>query len=110
MTSMSGALSSGTAVLQPAIHALEAALPEAAIGVDPRGRLLERLGVEVDGAELRHLAAGDQAGALQHLEVLGDRLNRDREALGELGEGGVAAAQPAQDLPSGRVGERGEGL
>src|ERR671919_699359 len=95
-------------VLQTLVHPLEAVLPEAPVALDPVRGLLQTSALEVGGTKPRDLSPGDQPSALQHLEVLGDRLDRDGEALGELGQRCVAAAQPVQDLPTGRVSEGGE--
>src|SRR5262245_53308023 len=107
--SMSGLGSSGIAAPQASVHPLEAALPEPPIPLQPVGRILERLGLEVGGTELRPLLAGDQSRCLEHLEVLRDGLDRDREAAGELAEAGVTLGEALQDRAPGRVGERGEG-
>src|SRR5438045_4821456 len=55
------------------VQSVEAFFPESAVVIDPLGDVLERAGVEVAGPPLRVAAAGDQAGALEHFEVLGDR-------------------------------------
>src|SRR3954453_22721231 len=107
--SMSGLGASVIATAQSALHSLEAALPEAAVALDPIGGVLERLGLEVGGAELRGLTSRDQPGTLQHLEVLRHRLDADRKGLSEFADGGVALGEPLQDRPPRRVGESGEG-
>jgi len=53
-------------------------------------------------------APGDQAGALEHVEVFGDRGLAHVERLGELHHRGFATGQRDEDRPSRRIGERGE--
>src|SRR5262245_56888350 len=63
-------------LLHPAqvlIEPVEALLPEPAVVLHPAGDLLQRPGDEPARSPLGVAAAGDQAGRLQHLEVLGDR-------------------------------------
>src|SRR2546422_9913846 len=60
-------------LLQHRIEACEVRLPDAAVALDPIGRLGERPRLELAGPALRLAATGDQAGSLEHLEVLGDR-------------------------------------
>ena len=72
-------------------------------------RAVERPGLQVAGPELRVAPPRDQAAALQHLEVPGDRRQRHGEGSGQLGHGGVAPGEPAHDGPPGGVRQRGEG-
>src|SRR4029079_14512380 len=106
--SMSG-LRSAIAVLQAAPHSIEATLPEAAVALDPLGRLLERSAGDPGRAELGRLAAGDQASAFKDLEVLGDRLDADREGLGELSDRRLSRRQSFEDRAPRGVGECCEG-
>src|SRR4051794_5212912 len=76
--------------LQPCLHPFEATLPKTPVSINPLGDQLQRRALEVGGAQLRRPSARDQPGPLQHLEVLGDRLDRDRQGLGQLAHGGVA--------------------
>src|SRR5690242_2997440 len=48
-------------------------LPQPAIALEPVVDIAQRVGLDAAGPPLRLAAAGDQAGALEHLEVLGDR-------------------------------------
>src|SRR5664280_1485749 len=54
------------------------------------------------------LPAGDQAGLLQHLEVLGDRRPGHRKALRQLADGRWAVEELLEDGPPGRVAQRSE--
>ncbi len=65
------------------------------LGVAKRRRLQPR------GPQLRGAAARDQAGALEHLEVLRDRLHADRERLGELAHGRLSLGQAGRGWPAG---------
>src|SRR5580693_3784321 len=53
-------------------QAIQRLPPEAAIGLEPVGGVLQRRGLEPAWPPLRLATTRDQAGALQHLEVLGD--------------------------------------
>src|SRR6185436_13930317 len=60
-------------VFEQAVEALVGGLPEPAVALDPHVGLLQRRGVDAAGPALGVAAAADQARALQHLQVLGDR-------------------------------------
>src|SRR6266498_3036767 len=65
------------------VEACEALVPEAAIVFEPVGDVLERRRFEPAGPPLRLATLRDQAGAPQHLEVLGNRGRADRKRLGQ---------------------------
>src|ERR1700756_3191525 len=96
-------------VAQVFVQTVEALLPETAVVIEPVGDLLEPRPFETAGTPLRVAAAGDEAGALEHLEVLRDGGEAHRERLGELGNRGYARREARQDGPARRIGERGEG-
>src|SRR3546814_8614249 len=56
-------------VLQP----VEALLPELPIALQPARGILQRRGIQPAGPPLRLAPATDEAGPLQHLQVLGNR-------------------------------------
>src|SRR5687768_18252739 len=87
------------------LQAVETFFPEAAIALQPIVNAFQSLGFDAARAPLRLASARDQAGALQHLEVLGDRRAADVEGLGQLVHRGLAERQPRQDRPARRVGE-----
>src|SRR5687767_9776377 len=58
---------------QIVVETIEALLPEAAIVLQPLVHGLERLHLDAAGPPLRLTAARDQSGALQNLQMLGDR-------------------------------------
>src|SRR4051794_14050585 len=60
---------SSAIVAQSRIQAVEAAVPEAAVAREPFGGGAERLPVQARRPELLAATAGDEAGALEHLDV-----------------------------------------
>src|SRR5882724_1431481 len=60
-------------VVEVVVEAFVAGVPEAAVALGPLRDLLERRRLEPAGAPLRLASAGDQAGALEHAQVLRDR-------------------------------------
>src|SRR3954453_18749916 len=66
---------------QACVEAVEAAFPESTVLLEPVDDLAERRRLEPRGPKLRRPTARDQSRALEHLEVLRDRLNGDRERL-----------------------------
>ena len=95
---------------QQGVEALVALLGLPAVPLDPRGHEVEHLRFEVDGATLGLPAAADQAGVLQHPQVLGDGLDRHVVGLGQLVDRGVGQGQPGDHVPPGGVGQRREHL
>src|SRR6202790_786396 len=78
--------------------------PEGAIETHPvdEGRETLRLGAVVDAASFRSIA--NQAGELQHAQVLGHRGLRHAGAIGQSADGLLAVADQAlEDRPTGRV-------
>ena len=92
------------------VEEVEAAFPEPAVVLQPVGGALQRSALESRGAQLRGAPARDQPGALQHLEVLGDRLEADRERLGQLVDRGLALREPREDRAARGIGESREGV
>ena len=60
---------------------IETALPDPAVLVHPRRDVPQRLGPQLAGPPLRIPALDDQAGSLQHLEVLRDARQAHVEGL-----------------------------
>jgi len=85
-------------------------LPEAAVAVDPGGRLAHRAREEAAAPAAALAATLEQARALQHAQVFGDRWQGDSERLGEFAHGGLAGPQPRQDGAPRRVREGREGV
>src|SRR6185312_13053117 len=64
---------------QIVVEAVEPLFPEPAVALEPFVHVLERLWLDLAGPPLRLARAGDQAGPLQHLEVLRDGRPADIE-------------------------------
>ena len=99
----------GRGRLRAAIECAELLLVDQPVAVDPLGECFERGGVEVHRATLGVAGARDEAGLLEHLDVLRDRLLGDLERFGELVDRGRPAAQAGDDAATHRVGQRHEG-
>src|SRR5260221_11199806 len=69
---------------QVAAKTVEALFPEPPIVLDPVRHILERARLETRGAPLSLAAARNQAGALLHLERLGEREQASIKRLGHL--------------------------
>ena len=91
-------------VVEPAV----ALLGLAPVALDPLGHQVEDLRFEVHRAALGLPAAADQAGVLEHLEVLGHGLHGHVVGRGELVHGGVGDREPGHDVAPGGVGQRRE--
>src|SRR5581483_7025000 len=96
-------------LFEVAVEPRMARFPEAAVAVRPLRHVSERRRVETAGAKLRLAAARNQAGALQHAQVLGDGGTADRERRRQLLHRGGAGGEAGEDRPSRRIGEGGEG-
>src|SRR5579884_1774443 len=95
--------------LDLSIQAVESAAGDRLVALDPLRGQLQRLPLQPAGPPLRLPAAGDQPGSFEHLEVLGDGLEADRERLGQLVDRRLAVGEAGEDRPTGRVRQRGEG-
>src|SRR5208282_1467332 len=84
-------------VVQP----VETLLPEAAIVLDPSGNIPERSSLQATRPPLRLAAASDQPGALQHLQMFGDRRHTHLKWRGQLGNRSLAQRQPPQNCAPG---------
>src|SRR6185369_2700248 len=96
-------------VLHKIFQPIEAAFPEDAVALDPIGDLPQGLRLEPARPPLRMAAARDQPGALQHLEMLGDRGRADGERCRQLLHRGLARYEPRQDGPACGIREGREG-
>src|SRR6266542_1968057 len=95
--------------LEVLVESLVARVPETAIVLRPLGDLFERRRFEPAGAPLRLAAARDEAGALEHAEVLGNGRAADRERRGNLFDRGRAGGEAGENRAARRVGEGGKG-
>src|SRR5947199_8298137 len=73
----------GFELLEQGIEALVVALPQPAVTFQPLGSLPQPLGLEAARPPLCVAAARNQARALQHLQVVGERRLAHCERLGE---------------------------
>src|SRR5690242_16166958 len=87
------------------LQLIEALFPEAAVALEPAVDIAERTGLELAGTVLRILAARDEAGAFEHLEVLGDRGEAHVVRLGQFLDRRFARREPGKDAAAGGVGE-----
>jgi len=84
--------------------------PEALVAVEPIHRLLHRLRGQPARDDAAGLFARDETGVGQHVEMLHDRRQRHRKGLRQLADRErVAAGQPRQQRPPGRIGKRRKG-
>src|SRR5579872_1467460 len=97
-------------LLQVVFQAIEAALEELAETDEIFGGLLQPRGLQPARSALGVAAAADQAGLLQHVEVLGHRRAGHGERLCQFAHRRLAERQPRQDRPAGGVGERRKGV
>src|SRR3954466_14560159 len=86
---------------------VEGLVPELAVVLEERRGVLEGRTLDPRGPQPPVLPARDKPRLLEHLQVLGHRLQRDRERLGELVDRRLAAREPREDLPSGGGGGAG---
>ena len=87
------------------VEAVEAAFPELPVVLQPVRGVLERLGLQPARPPLCVASARNQSGVLEHLQVLGDRRQADRERRRDLVDGRLAFGEPREDRPARRVGE-----
>jgi hypothetical protein len=99
----------GVRLVEKFFELFELVLPEDAIDGEPVGGLLERRDVEAAYAGATDLLLGDEARALEYVEVFEDRWHRDGVRAGELGDGCRAALESAEDAAAGGVAEGAEG-
>jgi len=92
------------------VQAIEAFGPETPVMLDPVGYIFEGASLEAARTPLRFAAAGDQPGALEHFEVLGDGGHADVKGLCELRDGSFSGDKASQDGAAGGIGESGKGV
>ena len=95
--------------VEQGVQAAVALLGDESVAVDPGGQAFEGRGVQMHGTPLGVARAGDEAGVLEHLDVLGDGLFGDGEGFGELVDGGVAAREARHHGAPDGIGQRHEG-
>src|SRR5262249_716148 len=95
----------GLKVAQILLEPVKTLHPQSAVALKPVVHLLESCRFRATGPPLRLAAANDEAGALQHLQVLGHCREAHLEWLRQFGDGGLAQRQPRQNGPPRWVGE-----
>src|SRR5580704_1159291 len=96
-------------LLEQSVEALEVPGPNTAVSLKPCGGLRERLGLKPARAALRVAAVRNEAGALEHLEVLGDGRLGHPEGLGQFQDRSFARSKARENGPASGVGKSGEG-
>src|SRR5262249_55467262 len=96
-------------LLQIGIQPIETLVEKTPVMIEPVVDVLEHARLDPARPPLRLAASRDQAGALQHFEVFGNRRQAHGERLGEFGHRGLTQGQSRKNRPAGRVGKRGEG-
>jgi len=104
-----GSLALPRRALDEPLEAIETPVPRAAIGVDPRGRLVEAGRSEPALARPPDLLGHDEVGALEDADVLPDPVERQPVRPRELADRGRAAGEALEDPAPGRVREGEEG-
>lgn len=91
-----------------ASQGVQADLPELAVVLQPRRRLLEGLDLHAAVVLPADNVAVDEPGAFEHLHVLRDGVQRHGKPPGDLGDGGRSPAERHQDGAPGRIRDRRE--
>src|SRR3954462_5541399 len=89
---------------------VEPSFPQDADRLGPFGDGLYRLGPQATRATLRITPLLDQPGALEHIQMLGNRRLREPERCCQFADGRLALRETGEDGSSRRVAERGECL
>ncbi len=87
---------------------IELLVPEVFVAGHPRRSGVHRCGVELAAHDTPFLGAGDEAGGLQHGEVLHEPRQRHAMWLSKLADGCAALAQLLEHATPRGVGQRGE--
>src|SRR5438034_9139535 len=86
------------------LQAIDALVPESAVLLHPSRDFAQRHRLESAGPPLRVATARDQAGALQHLQVLGNGGGRHFEGRGQLLGRRPAGGESRENPPASRAG------
>jgi hypothetical protein len=90
---------------QVIVQAVEAGFVYAAITLEPFVDVFKGARLQPARPPLRLASLRDQAGMLQHLQVLGNRRQAQLKGLGQLGYRRLTLAQPRQNGAPGGVGQ-----
>src|SRR5262245_18194757 len=89
---------------QVIVQAIEPRVPELAVVGQPRIDAAQRAGRQAAWPPLRRPRTCDEAGALEHLQMLGNGRPADLEGLGQLVDAHLAAGQAGENGAPGRIG------
>src|SRR3989442_9234183 len=98
----------GFELLEQGIEALVVALPPPGVTFQPLGSLPQPLGLEAARPPLGVAAAGNQAGAVHHLRLLGSRRLAHRKRPGQLRPRRFTRRQGGEDRAPRGIGEGGK--
>ena len=96
-------------LVEKSFERVELVLPEDAIEGEPVRGLLHGRDGETAHADAADFLLRDEAGLLEHAEVLHDGGHGDFVGANEFCDGGLAALESGQDAAARRVAECGEG-
>jgi hypothetical protein len=96
-------------VFEKLAEPIEAPVHHLAVSVDPLPGVLQASRAENALSSAPDLLGPDELDVLEHAHVLLHSGQRDPERLRQLGDRGAAVAEPLEDGPARRVGERREG-
>ena len=95
-------------VIQITPKRIELRHPELLVVRQPHGGLLHGLGGQFAADDPPLFQPRDQAGVLQHAQVLHESRQRHPVRLRQFGHAGAALGEPLHDLAPGRIGKRPE--
>src|SRR3954452_2431550 len=90
------------------LQLVEPCIPDSALGLDPRRLVLEATRAEPAGPHPSDLLGRDEAGLLQHPDVLAHAREGHLECLGQIRDRRVAASQLLQHATAARAPQRVE--
>src|SRR3954454_8279149 len=93
---------------QVGVEAIEAAFPQRAVPLGPGGDFLEQRGLDPARTPLRVASARDEAGALEHAQVLRHGRQAHVEGVREIRHRLLARREPREDRAPRRIGEGGK--
>src|SRR5262245_9129325 len=94
--------------LEECPEAVETRFEHLVVPGDPGGLLVEPARAQPAASHPPDLLARDESGLLEDPHVLLDTGQRHAESAGQVADRCVAAAEPFEDAPAGRIGERAE--
>ena len=96
-------------LLQIQFEAIQTLLPELAVFIHPAGGRLQRPRFKPAGPPLRPARPRDEARVLEHLEMLGNRRQRQVKRLGKFIDRFFTPGKLRQNVPPRRIGQCGKG-